>query len=130
MNSFTLFLRDSSSLTRIDGVASFVGEDASGSFGILPEHTRFMTILELGLARFRRHDEPWQYLATPGSVLYFKDNLLSISTRRFFLDDNYERITDALTSQLLAEENALREVKQSLAQLEQEILKRLWKLGK
>jgi len=129
LNSFTLILRDSSSVTRIDGVASFVGEDASGSFGILPGHARFMACLELGLARFRRHDGVWQYIAMPGAVLYFKDNLLSLCTRRFFLDDDYERITDTLTRQLLAEEEALREVKQSLVQLEQEVLKRLWNLG-
>jgi F-type H+-transporting ATPase subunit epsilon len=129
MKGFTLVLRDSSSATRIDGVASFVGEDASGSFGILPGHARFMTSLELGLARFRIQDESWQYLAMPGGVLYFKDNLLSLCTRRFFLDDDYERITDTLTRQLLAEEEALQEVRQSLVQLEQEVLKRLWKLG-
>ena len=127
--TFTLMLRDSSSAKRIDGVVSFVGEDASGSFGILPGHARIMSILELGLARFRRADEPWQYLAMPGAVLYFKDNLLSLSTRRYFIDDDYERITDTLTSQLLREEEALQEVRQSLAQLEQEILKRLLKLG-
>jgi F-type H+-transporting ATPase subunit epsilon len=129
MKGFTWALRDSSSVTRIDGVASFVGEDASGSFGILPGHARFMTSLELGLARFRIQDESWQYLAMPGGVLYFKDNLLSLCTRRFFLDDDYERITDTLTRQLLAEEEALQEVRQSLVQLEQEVLKRLWKLG-
>jgi F-type H+-transporting ATPase subunit epsilon len=129
LNTFTLLLRDSFTSTRIDGVASFVGEDASGSFGLLPGHARFMTSLELGLARFRRHDEPWQYLAMPGAVLYFKDNLLSVSTRRFFLDDDYEKITAALTLQLLAEEESLREVKQSLAQLEQEVFKRLCMLG-
>ncbi len=127
--NFIIMLRDSSTPTRIDGVVSFVGEDASGSFGILPGHARFVTILELGLARFRRYDEPWQYLAMPGAVLYFKDNLLSLCTRRFFLDDDYERITDVLTSQLIAEEEALQEVRQSLVQLEQEVLKRLLKLG-
>ena len=129
MNYFTLLLCDSSSITRIDGVASFVGADASGSFGILAGHARFMTCLELGLARFRFHNAPWQYLAMPGAVLYFKDNILNLSTRRYFLDEDYERITHTLTHQLLAEEAELREVKHSLAQLEQEVLKRLWKLG-
>ena len=65
----------------------------------------------------------------PGAVLYFKDNLLSLSTRRYFIDTDYEQIIAALTNQLLAEEEALQEVRQSLAQLEQEVLKRMWKLG-
>ena len=129
MNGFTLILRDSSAVTRIENVASFVGEDASGSFGLLPSHTRFMTCLELGLARFRRLDEGWQYLALPGAVLVFQDNVLNLITRRYFLDPDYDRITETLTRQVLAEEESLREVKKSLAQLEQEILRRLWKLG-
>ncbi len=129
MKSFTLILRDSSTVTRLDGLASFVGEDASGCFGIMAGHGRFMTCLEFGLARFRTHEGPWQYLAMPGAVVYFQDNLLSLSTRRYFLDDDYERITDALINQLLAEEQALDEVRQSLTQLEQELLKRMWKLS-
>lgn len=129
MTGFSLLLRDAATVTRIDNVASFVGEDPSGSFGILPGHARFMTCLEMGLARFRRQGEDWQYIAQPGSVLYFKDNALNLCTRRYFLDTDYDRITDALTRRLLAEEESLREVKKTLAQLEQEILRRLWRLG-
>ena len=129
MNGFTLILRDSATITRIEGVTSFVGEDDSGSFGIMSGHARFMTCLGFGLARFRCGVERWQYLAMPGAVLYFKDNLLSLSARRCFMDRDYERITDALTRRLLAEEESLQEVKKSMAQLEQEVMKRLWELG-
>lgn len=129
MKSFALTLLDAGASTRIEGVVSFVGEDASGSFGIMAGHGRFMTCLDFGLARFRRLDESWQYLAMPGALLYFKDDLLTLSTRRYFLDADYERITEALTSQLLAEEASLQEVKKGIAQLEREVLKRLWKLG-
>lgn len=128
MKSFALLLRDVASVVRIDDVTSFVGEDASGGFGIMAGHHRFMTCLELGLARFRCGHDDWQYLAMPGGVLYFRNNVLAISTRRYFVDRNYERITEALTSQLLAEEEALREVKRSLEQLEREVLRRLWML--
>ncbi len=50
---------------------SFIGEDASGSFGLQAGHARFMTILEFGLARFRTAEADWQYLALPGALLYF-----------------------------------------------------------
>lgn len=129
MTGFELVLRDSSGIFRKTGVVSFVGEDASGSFGILPGHARLLTVLEWGLARFRCPDEPWQYLAMPGAVLYFQNNVLSLSTRRYFLDADYQRISETLIRQLVAEEQALGEVRQSLAKLEQEILKRLWRLG-
>lgn len=129
MKSFTLILRDVSSIRHIDGVRSFVGEDASGSFGIHAGHARFMTCLSFGLARFRDAEASWHYLAIPGAVLYFVDNVLNLSTRRYFVDDDYERITTVLHQQLLAEEEELRGMKESLLQLEQEILKRMWKIS-
>jgi F-type H+-transporting ATPase subunit epsilon len=129
MSDFTLVLRDSTSILRIEDVRSFVGEDESGSFGILPGHARFMTCLSFGLARFRDRRESWHYLAMPGAVLYFVDDVLNLSTRRYFLDDDYERITAALRQQLLTEEEQLRGMKESLQRLEQEILKRMWKIG-
>ena len=53
MKGFSLLLRDANRFEHIAGVTSFVGEDASGSFGILPGHGRMMTSLVVGLARFR-----------------------------------------------------------------------------
>lgn len=129
MRDFSLILRSATAVQRIEGVRSFVGEDASGSFGLWAGHARFMTCLSFGLARFRDRRDSWHYLAMPGAVLYFVDNVLNLSTRRYFLDDDYERITTALERQLLAEEEQLRGMRQSLKQLEQEILKRMWKIG-
>jgi len=103
MKSFTLQLQDAAHTEQINGVTTFVGEDASGSFGILAGHARMMTSLVFGLARFRIGNTPWQYLALPGALLYFKDNTLSLSTRRYLLDDNYERISTLLQEQLVAE---------------------------
>ncbi len=130
MKSFTLQLQDAAHTEQIEGVTSFVGEDASGSFGILAGHTRTMTSLVFGLARFRIRKTPWQYLALPGALLYFKDNKLSLSTRRYLMDDNYERISAALQKQLLAEEAELGMMKQSLHRMEEEIIRRLWEMGR
>jgi F-type H+-transporting ATPase subunit epsilon len=130
MSSFTLDLYDATRTESIPGVTSFVGEDASGSFGILAGHTRMMTSLVIGLARFRIGDKPWQYLALPGAVLYFHDDVLTLSTRRYLLDDDYTRISQALQEQLLAEEQALQSMKDSLRKMEEEILRRLWSLGR
>jgi len=112
------------------GVTSFVGEDASGSFGILAGHARMMATLMIGLARFRTGDGTWQYLALPGAVLYFHDNVLTLSTRRYLQDSDYMRISEALQQQLLAEEEDLHVLKESLHRMEEEILKRLSELGR
>ncbi|MBS4098511.1 MAG: hypothetical protein KGZ83_16940 [Sulfuricella sp.] len=129
MSAFVLHLQSATQYERIDGVCSFVGEDASGSFGILPRHARFMTSLVFGLSRFRGEEGAWRYLAVPGALLYCVDNELVVSTRRYLLDDDYQRISRDLLDQLLREEEALHEVKQSLHRLEEEILKRLWKMN-
>jgi len=130
MKSFTLQLQDAAHIEQIEGVTAFVGEDTSGSFGILAGHARMMTSLVFGLARFRIGKAPWQYLALPGALLYFKDNTLSLSTRRYLVDDNYERISAILQEQLVAEEAELSTMKKSLHHMEEEILRRLWDMGR
>jgi F-type H+-transporting ATPase subunit epsilon len=128
MASFVLHLQGAAQYDRIEGVTCFVGEDPSGSFGILPGHGRFMTALVFGLARFRLQTGTWQYLALPGALLYFLDNELFICTRRYFRDADYEHISQVLIARLTREETALREMRRNLEQLEQEMLRRLWKI--
>jgi F-type H+-transporting ATPase subunit epsilon len=129
MKLFKLILQDATHAQRIEQITSFVGEDATGSFGILAGHARMMTSLVFGLARFRTGENAWQYLALPGAVLYFNNNKLSLSTRRYLVDNDYERISTALHEQLLAEEKELHELKKSLHHMEEEVLRRLWELG-
>ncbi|MEJ2143287.1 MAG: F0F1 ATP synthase subunit epsilon [Gammaproteobacteria bacterium] len=130
MSTFTLSLHDAARSEQIQGVTSFVGEDASGSFGILAGHDRMMTCLIIGLARFRVGEAPWTYLALPGAVLYFHGNVLTLSTRHYLLDDDYTRISKALQQELLAEEENLHTMKQSLHRMEEQLLKRLWEMGR
>ena len=130
MKAFRLLLRDASQTKTFEGVSSFVGEDASGSFGILAGHARIMTSLVFGLARFRVGEAPWQYLALPGALLYFHNDVLTLNTRRFLLDDDYMRISASLQEQLLAEEEQLHTMKTSLHRMEEELLKRMWDIGR
>jgi len=89
-----------------------------------------MTSLVFGLARYRVHDQPWQYLALPGALVYFFNNELYLSTRRYLRDNDYERISGALHEQLRAEEQVLHNIRSSLHQMEEEMLKRLWELSR
>jgi F-type H+-transporting ATPase subunit epsilon len=125
MTGFALLLQSASQYERIDGVASFVGEDESGSFGILPGHARMITVLSYGLARFRTAGESWAYLALPGGVLYFVHDELRISTRRYFKDSDYRRISGVLLDRLLGEEEEIRATRESVYRLEQEMFRRL-----
>jgi len=126
MTPMVLHLESATQYERIENVVSFVGEDDSGSFGVLPGHARMMTVLATGLARFRTATGAWEYVAVPGAQLYCRDNELRLCTRRYLRDADYERIGAALRDQLLAEERALGEVRDRLRRLEEEMLKRIW----
>ena len=126
----TLHLQSAVRSERIDRVASFVGSDASGSFGIQPGRARLITLIDYGLARFRNTDGDWFYLACPGGVLNFANNRLTVNTRRYLLDQDYESISGVLAGQLAEEENALKSVKDNLHMLEQELFRRLRKLDR
>ena len=130
MNTFLLRLLDATHAEDISGVTSFVGEDASGSFGILAGHARMMTSLVTGLARFRIGEDTWRYLALPGGLLYFNDNVLTLTTRRYLLDDDYMRISKALKQQLLVEEEKLHSMKESLHRMEEEVTKRIGEMNR
>ena len=125
MNSFLMHLQSATQYEQIENVVSFVGEDDSGSFGILPGHGRMMTLLVFGLARFRVVNRDWGFLALPGALAYFVDGQLYLSTRRYLRDEDYERISTALSEQLLAEEENMRGMKEQLLRMEQEMLRRL-----
>lgn len=125
MHSFRLALHDSTHATNVDDVTSFVGEDASGSFGIMAGHARMMASLVFGLARFCTAGEHWQYIAMPGAILYFSDNLLTINTRRFLVSDDYDRVREALLATLAREEEQLATMKRNLRNIESRIMRRL-----
>lgn len=130
MTNFNLVIQDTIHSQQYDGVTSFVGEDDSGSFGIMANHARMMATLVMGLARFRIGEQNWLYVATPGALLYFHNNQLTLSTRHFFIDEDYMRISRTLEEQLLKEENQLLKQKQSLRHMEEVVLKRLWDIGR
>lgn len=130
MKTFILHLQSATQYACVDNVVSFIGEDDTGSFGILANHARMMTAMSYGLARYQLRDGNWYYLALPGGILYFADNNLYLNTRRFLVDTDYQRISKDLLEQLLKEEEDLRGLKDSLLHLEQEMFRRLWQIGR
>ena len=128
MNSFELHLQSSTQYEQIHNVVSFVGEDASGQFGILANHARMMTCLKFGLAWFRYDNNEIEYLALPGAIVYFIENQLYISTRHYFRNKDCQAVQSTIKKQLQSEEENLSHIKESLHRLDEGILKRLWEL--
>jgi len=129
VSGFTLHLQSATQYARVEGVESFVARDASGSFGLMARHARAMTVLGYGLARFRAAAGDWRYVALPGGLAYFVDGELFVSTRRFVLGDDFRTVAAAVDSTLMAEDSALRSLKESVTRLEREMVRRLWRLG-
>ncbi len=130
MSTFSVHLLAADRSEVIEDVVRFAGEDASGSFGLLAHHERFMTALTFGLARLTRADGVTEFLGFPGGLLYFIDNELRISARRYLRDTDVARITRTLARELLEEEQALEQTRRKLHRLEAEMLKRLAQLGR
>ncbi|HBC2505942.1 TPA: F0F1 ATP synthase subunit epsilon [Legionella pneumophila] len=130
MELFTIHLKSATQYEKIDKVISFVGEDASGQFGILAHHSRMMTCLKFGLAWFRDENQETDYLALPGAVVYFIDNQLHIATRHYVRHQEYQAIQRVLEEELHWEENNLLRTKESVHRLDEEMLKRLWELNR
>ncbi len=130
MNTFTVTLESALQCEQLDGVSGFVGEDASGSFGLMAGHTRFVTTLVFGLARLHYLDGRVDYLAFPGAVAYFAENQLTLTSRRYLRGEDYLQISDQLREELVQEERALAEIKHSLVEMERSMLLRLWRMAR
>ncbi|MCW8400867.1 F0F1 ATP synthase subunit epsilon [Legionella sp. PATHC038] len=128
MATFTLHLHSALQEEQVNGVVSFVGEDDSGQFGLFAHHTRMMTCLNYGLARFRYEEGKTEYLAIPSGLLYFIDNDLHILTRHYIRSPRCQDILLAIDQQLQREEKKLITIKESIHRLDYEMLKSLLEL--
>ena len=128
MKTFVIHLQSATLYEKVENAVSFVGEDESGSFGIMAGHARAMTTLVFGLAKFRTGTSGWEYVALPGGLLYFRDNQLYVNTRKYFRSPEYLTMRDSLRRELQEEESGLSEMKENLRRLEREMFRRLWSL--
>ena len=128
MTSFSLHLLDPTQQQCIDEVRSFVAEDESGSFGILPGHARFITVLPPGLARYQSQNSDWYYIALSSATLYFVDNKLQLSGQRFLLCENYQSIEQALREAISLEQQTLGSLTHNVRRVEEEMFRHLSRL--
>jgi F-type H+-transporting ATPase subunit epsilon len=128
MKTFRLHLQSMTRSETIPEVVRFTGRDAAGSFGILADAYRRLTVLVFGLAHFQDAAGRTEYLALPGGVLYFVENDLRIATTSYVRGASLDEVSAALDHEVRQEEDQLREIKQSLRRLDEEILKRMYEL--
>jgi F-type H+-transporting ATPase subunit epsilon len=130
MNNFELILQSAKQSETIDRVISFKGADASGEFGILANHERFITSLKFGLHSFKKDSGQVVYLAAAGGVLYFIHNKLFINTRDYLYSDDYHDLVQQLKKREQGVEEVISRIKDSLHNLNEQFLRILLKYKK
>jgi F-type H+-transporting ATPase subunit epsilon len=125
MKEITVHLQSPSRYERIDGVTSFVGNDASGSFGILPGHERMITVLSPGIARMELGRSKVEYLGLPVSVLYLVEDQLFINADKYLKDSSYKTLSAVLRAKLQEEEELRLEMRETIRRMEETLLKQL-----
>ena len=128
MKTFRLHLMSATRSEWIPDLIRFTGRDAAGSFGIMANAFRRIAVLSFGLAHFETAGGAVEYLAMPGGLLYFVDNELRIATTHFVRGPGLEEVSEALDRQLRSEEEALRDIRQSLHRLDEEMMKRMYEM--
>ncbi len=129
MSAFTMIVRDSQHEVRFDDIESFVGRDASGSFGIEAHAETLLAVLVFGLARFRTTDGEWHYLALPGALCHFADNRLTLTATQFLHSRDVERMTAALEQELRISETNIRSTKVAIRRMEQTLMRKIWEMS-
>jgi F-type H+-transporting ATPase subunit epsilon len=130
MSGFAVHVLSPRASERLEDIEAFVGEDASGQFGLRAHHERFITVLVPGLSRLRHADGHTEYLAQSGAVAQFADNGLVLACRDYIRGPDAQALGVALEERMAAEEQVLREAHEHLEHLEREMLRRLWQLQK
>ncbi len=125
MSAITLTLLDGRSEHRLDDVVSLVASDDSGQFGILPGHEPLVTALTAGLIRCRGADGRIHHLACTGGVLLCRNDDVQIVSARFLVGEREEELIAQLDRLLGTEKAEHVAGRQSRAQVERALLRRL-----
>jgi F-type H+-transporting ATPase subunit epsilon len=80
-----------------DAVAIVSAEDASGGFGIQPQHADFLTSLAVGVVSWKDHAGARHYCAVHGGVLIVTGGSdVAITTRKAIIGDDLETLDAAI----------------------------------
>ncbi|GIT97850.1 hypothetical protein [Sulfurovum sp. TSL1] len=108
----------------VENISFFRAEDKSGSFGILPRHTAFLTVLESAIA-IAVIDNKEHYYAYNGGILSFKNNHLKIMTQEFVESDDLNRLLDSITYSFKVQEEKERLFSDNIENLQKAFIKKL-----
>jgi F-type H+-transporting ATPase subunit epsilon len=90
-----------------DHVGYVRAEDATGSFGLLPHHDEFLTVLAISIVTWRSSDDREHHVAVRGGVLTMTGGeSVEIATREARAGDDLEALEREVIAQYHAEAEA------------------------
>lgn len=108
--------------------ASVQATDASGRFGLLPNHEAFLTLLAPCVLLFREEDGRERYAAADGGVLLLEGNHVAVVTREAVVADRLEEVADAAATMLRARQAEEKTARTEFAELQFALLRELRKV--
>ncbi|MCB1616135.1 MAG: F0F1 ATP synthase subunit epsilon [Pseudomonadales bacterium] len=122
--TLTLRCLDDRSVLEIPSVLSITATDASGQFGVLPDHAAFLTLLMPGLLVYRV-DNNDSYIATDGGMFSLKNNIVNIVSTRFLQSGNIHSLLPELQENREKERESRHSSQRNSADLMHTLVKRL-----
>ena len=117
--------------TLFDGRATGLrGTGPTGVFGILPNHTDFVTELVPSVLSLVTADGQERFFGIDEGVLVKRDRAVSISVRRGVAGDDLESLHDKVRTSFMEVEDEERAARAALTRLEADMVRRLGRLNR
>ncbi|MDH3791019.1 MAG: F0F1 ATP synthase subunit epsilon [Rhodospirillales bacterium] len=93
-------------------------EDETGSFGILPGHADFISVLAVSVITWRNHKDEEHHVAVRGGLLSVRDgNSVEVATREAVAEDTLGELGQAVLERFREEAHAEKESRVSVTRL-------------
>jgi F-type H+-transporting ATPase subunit epsilon len=107
-------------------VVSVKAEDYSGSFGILPGHCEFMTVLTVSVLTFRSAGGETKHVAVRGGVLNMRDGAsCEVATREAVTGDDLEILRGEVLRRMVEHADREAEARTQTMKLQLSVMRRL-----
>ncbi len=105
-------------------VEKIVAEAENGSFGILPRHIDFVTILIPGILFFESKEEEEEFIAIDEGVLVKKGDEVFVSTRNAIREKNLSQLQKAVEHEFLNYDEREKKARSAAAKMEAEFIRK------
>jgi len=107
-------------------VMSVRAEDESGSFGVLPGHTDFLTVLTISILRWRERDGAEHYCALRRSVFTVAGGKsVTVATREAIVSEDLDHLEDVVLARFREAAEAEKDARVSSARLHMMAIRRI-----